>query len=1430
MGRRYRGGIAAVDGEFLHGDSRGVAIGVLGPLRVDGQTDALRGRDRVVLAALVARFGEPLSSQALADALWGEAPPASWAKVVQGCVVRLRKRLGPAAIESGPTGYRLVVSGDELDTWRFEHLLDGAREALDAEDSDRAAHVLRDALRLWTGRALEDLVEWEPGRVAATRLEGLRLDAEELLVEADTLAGRARGVLERARVLTANEPFRERRWVLLSTALYAAGRQREALAAVAQARTMLAEELGLDACPELVQLEQRILRQDPALSPPLEKHVSDVCPYRGLLAYRSEDADAYFGREDDVSSCLRRLRDTGVLAVVGPSGTGKSSLVRAGVLASLARDGAALLVTNPGVDPVASLRELGPRGRQTLVVDQAEEAMTLCPDPALRATYFAMLAAHVGAGGRLVIAVRADHLARFASYPDVARVLEGGIYLLGPMGEAELRRAIEGPARRAGLRLEPGLVDLLVREVAGAPAALPMLSYVLRATWERREGHTLTVEGYRASGGIRDAVARTVEAVYQQLDGPGRRGMRDLCLRLVIATEDGEAVRARVPRASLAVDEDHLRVVELLAAARLVSIDGEAVEIAHEALVRAWPRLRGWLDEDSEGQRIRRHLTVAADTWEAMQRPGSELYRGTRLARALQWRTQVEPELSSSERAFLEAGQHAAEAEERDAIALARQQRRVNRRLRGLLGAVVGLLVVAVVAGAVAAGQSDRAARSARESQARRVAALSQLTDRDDLSLLLALAAVRVDRSRETVAGLVAAVSRNPALARFTPTGQTPSWLDVNPVSGQVAVVDRAARVHLYDGRGVPEVATYDPQPPGWSTEVFCVCDPAAFSPDGEILVLGVPSQVHDPVRLLDGRTLVPLRRQLRGQPRQAIPTGASFSADGSRVAVSFDRYDAERNRGLGPLEVVWDTARPERPILRVRPIGDLVHLRMSPAGDRLYVVPGWNSDLPAVPLQTIEVSTGRTVVSRTGPHSAMALSPDGSVVAAVRDDQVVLLDAATWRETRRLTGLPVAEDGEVEFSADGSLLAATGGEGAVGIWDLRSGLLRQRIETERADFADDVRFSPDGERLLTVTDTGLWSFDLSGRERYVRRTAPPARKVQETWDSRFLSPTGDTVVAQVRRGTTQRTRVFLVDVESGAETNVRGPGWLGTDFTGSWRPDGRRLVIVSPTSLYVVDVSTGRVLARRDLSVEQADYTADGSRIVARLARGWAVLDAATLATLSRPLRPDVGHVVDSLVTPSDSGLVALTADQPRAAFDFTQVEGWALVDLGDGSVVGRGDFGIRPHSAALSPDGARLAVAGGGQLEIVDLASGKARGSGAALVETESDGLEARYSPDGRRVVTADGTGRLSLWDGRTADLLGTVRLGNALVSPAFLPDSRTVRIAAADGSVYEWDTSVERARAVACHIVGRSLTVEEWEDVMPSVPFETTCPASR
>ena len=180
-----------------------------------------------------------------------------------------------------------------------------------------------------------------------------------------------------------------------------------------------------------------------------------------------------------------------------------------------------------------------------------------------------------------------------------SRLVESGLHLVGALDEDGLRQAIERPAEQAGLVIEHGLVDVLVHEVRDDPGALPLLSHALLETWQRREGNTLTVDGYRASGGIHGAVAQSAEQLYGRIEPEQRRQLRDLVLRLVSPGAEGEAVRTRVPRRLVAPAHDEL--VEALVAARLVTSDEDVLEITHEALTRAWPRLRGWLDDDVEG-------------------------------------------------------------------------------------------------------------------------------------------------------------------------------------------------------------------------------------------------------------------------------------------------------------------------------------------------------------------------------------------------------------------------------------------------------------------------------------------------------------------------------------------------------------------------------------------------------------------------------------------------------------------------------------------------------------------------------------------------------------------------------------------------------------------------------------------------------------
>ena len=267
-------------------------IALLGPLTVDEGTVRLGSRDRTVLTALAMRPGEVLSAARLADAVWPDAPPASWQKNLQSCVVRLRKALGPESIVTSPEGYQLALPVDAVDGQVFERSVARGRELLTLDTPEHAAFTLREALALWRGRPLMELEEWEPGNLEAERLEELRRDAEELWLEAALQSGHHREVLAEAQVMVRAAPLRERRWQLLALAQYQSGRQGEALRTLQELRRLLVSELGLDPGPELVELEASILRQDPdLLVETAPAHQDEGCPYRGLTPYDVDDAD-----------------------------------------------------------------------------------------------------------------------------------------------------------------------------------------------------------------------------------------------------------------------------------------------------------------------------------------------------------------------------------------------------------------------------------------------------------------------------------------------------------------------------------------------------------------------------------------------------------------------------------------------------------------------------------------------------------------------------------------------------------------------------------------------------------------------------------------------------------------------------------------------------------------------------------------------------------------------------------------------------------------------------------------------------------------------------------------------------------------------------------------------------------------------------------
>ena len=749
---------------------------LLGPVEVDSATGQPAPRDRLVLDALAVRRGQPITAEGLADALWPEGRPASWAKVVQGCISRLRATLGSAAIETTDRGYRLVPGRVELDRDEFESLVEQGREHLHAGSPERAVSSLDRALRLWRGDPLTELLDWMPGRLEAARLDELRRGAEEDLLQARLDSGLHHDVVSEAVVLAGEQPWRERRWELLALAQYRSGRQRDALASIRTARRALGNELGLDPGSGLVELERAILSQDPSLAADHDaRATSGSCPWMGLVSYDDEHRDTFFGRKEDVKECLRRLEDSPLLVLVGPSGSGKSSLMKAGIVPALRSQGYDVVVLTPGADPRASLASARSEAGEdaALCIDQFEEAFTGAAGGSGLAAWLGQVAGCAGSRP-VVLTLRSDHVAGLVASPELAALAERGMHLVAPLAGDRLRSTIEGPARVAGLRLEPGLVDLLLRDATDEPGALPLLSHALAETWKQREGTLLTVAGYHASGGISGAVAASADRLHASLSDEGRTQLRWLMLRMAGLAEHGEPVRSPLERAIATDDDERARVVDLLVRARLLTSTDGSVELAHESLVRAWPRLRGWLEEDREGQRRWRHLAVSAAEWDQLGRPDSELYAGVRLAAAREWAQRDDALPTRLELEFLDASVAHADAERSSLEQQARHERSQNRRLRGLLVGVALALVGALAAGLLAVDQGQSAAaqrdsaRDSRELALHEALVSRSLTLRATNRAAAALLAVEAWRARED------ALAESALLGTFTERARIP--------------------------------------------------------------------------------------------------------------------------------------------------------------------------------------------------------------------------------------------------------------------------------------------------------------------------------------------------------------------------------------------------------------------------------------------------------------------------------------------------------------------------------------------------------------------------------------------------------------------------------------------------------------------------------
>ncbi|RKT52395.1 NACHT and WD repeat domain-containing protein [Saccharothrix australiensis] len=1222
-----------------------------------------------------------------------------------------------------------------------------------------------------------------------------------------------------------------------------------------------------------------------------------VCPYRGLAAFQPEDSSWFFGRERSTAALVSRMgaaADTGgIVMLVGASGAGKSSLVRAGVIPAI-RDGALAvpgseqwpsIVLTPGADPVKELvrqvpeladalgpvldadrepaaEEDGPETflgqavvgvarfapeiraafathaerhggeRVVVVVDQFEEAFTLCGDESLvqvfvQALHVACTPAVPGgaAPALVVLGVRADFYGRCLAFPELADALQDRQMVLGPMTSAELREAVSRPAKAAGLQLEPGLIELMLRDLgvrsgraqgrAGQGAydagALPLLSHALLATWQRRTAGKLTISGYRAAGGIQGAVAATAERAWADLAPQAQLAARPLLLRLVRVGEDTQDTRRRSTRHEL-VDQAANRAageeaLEVLARARLVTLDSGSVEITHEALLQAWPRLRSWIDQDREGQLLRQRLEEDAATWANQDRDASLLYRGARLETARHWADA--------------AGPGGLTAVAQDFLAVSTQTRR--RALWGkrtAVAVVAFLAVIAVTAAVLAVRQRDDAVFR------QVVAEADRLVQTDpSLSAQLDLVAHRMrPRDREVHTRILS--TQGSPLATPLDGHEGAVYLTSFSRDGNtLATASYDATVRLWDLRDPDRPRPLGPPLRAHKSWVSS----AVFSPDGRTLATAGDDGT---VRLWD--VTDPARPRALGQPLDG-DNGTiylvAFSPDGRTLATANEDRTAR----------LWDVGTPSEP----RPIGEPLGMHSGPVRSvafspdgKLLAVGGddrtvvlWHVEDPARPRLV-----GAPLAGFDGIVRSVAFSPDGRVLATGSEDRTVRLWDVTDPARAVLLGRPLAEHNgpvwSVAFNPDGRVLASAGSDGTARLWNVTDPAHPLAIGqplTGRNGTIYGVAFSPDGYHLATGnqdTSVRLWSLPRTVLIGHSARTVGPVFTAD---GSRLVTGSRDRTIRVWDVGDPQRPRGVLQAVHA--------------DDTGVWgiaiSADGRTLAGVSDKSLQLWDLSDpgeirplGPPLDLHTRYSSPVAFSPDGRVLVTGSqddsVQLWDISDRANPRMLGRPLVGHTGYVHFAAFTPDGRSLVTGSADQT--------VRLWNVADPAAAQPLGQPLYGHAGvvRAGAISRDGRTLATSGDDRsIRLWDLSTpSRVRPIGPPLAGHVEAVVAVAFSPDGRTLASGGDDRAIRLWD--VHDLSRPRALGETLTGHdaglqdlRFSPDGRMIASTSMDSTVRLWDLDQSRSITRICAKTRGVLPEDLWRKHLPQLDYDPPCP---
>jgi WD40 repeat protein len=1249
-----------------------------------------------------------------------------------------------------------------------------------------------------------------------------------------------------------------------------------------------------------------------------------TAPYRGLASFQPEHAGWFFGREDLTSLLVERLADRyalgdALLIVVGPSGSGKSSLLRAGMIPALAAGGLALadcqtwptLLFSPGghplmefagqlapmagltVEEIASILRSdpsscgqivrramvvaagvaqsddngdGPGGsddgqsdgkvqerRLIVVVDQFEEVFTACPDDDERRAFIsALCAAACATADRkqapgiptsvtpsppaiVVLGLRADFYAQALQHPLLAHALQDAQLVVGPMTEAEVRRAILEPARKANLDVADGLVELLLHEFAPSartsgsdPAhdagALPLLSHALLATWRRSRRGQLTVTDYRETGGIQGAVARTAEGVFEGLTAVQKELTRRLFLRLVHVADDAADTRRRVARRELLPDANYSQPTELdlvldkFIGQRLITTGSDTVEITHEALLTAWPRLRGWIDTDRAGLHTHRQLTEAAQTWASTQHDPLALYRGSRLHAARDWA--AEPthaeDLNTFERAFLD---RSTEQE----LAETRATRRRTRRLQQLAAALTALILIVGALSAYAFRERTTATEQRNLAISRQVAIeANQLRTTDiALAMQLSLAAYRIAPTPEARSSVLDAFA-TPAVTRINGPAGVMQSVAVTGNGRTMATAGTGPSLQLWNVARPGRPVVYGRPLVGHTDTIYAV----AFRPDGRILASASGDKT---IRLWDVAN--PDKASLIGAPLTGPANtvySVAFSPDGHTLAAG----SADNTVRL------WDISDPSRPTPLAPPLagptGYVQSIAFSPDGHTLAAgsadktVRLWDTTDPHQPtsLGSPLTGSGKSVLS-------VAFSPDGRTLAAGSADDTVRLWALTDFHAPTALGTPLTGPASfvnsVAFSPDGRSLAAASSDNEVWIWNLDTHAVTVSLPHPAPVTA--VVFGHNGNTITTSAADGtarIW--DLPGPV----MTGP----TKDIFTAAF--GTGNHILAVTSTDNTAQ----LWNV-----TDVRHPIRLGPTLTNASKigqpsgaaalsPDAHTLAIATlQGDIQLWDVTdparpepTPVQLTGFTAAVEAVNFSPNGRILVAsgndHSTRLWDVTDPRRPAQLGKPLTGPDNYVYSPVISPDGRTLAVGSADDKVWLWDIANPA--KPVPLGP-PLTGPTSY---VYAVALSPNG-RILAAGSAdsKVRLWDIANpAKPVPLGPPLTGPVNYVNSVAFSPDGSTLAATAGDGTIWLWEttnphrpGLLARLTGPT---GPVFTDAFDTDRPVLATAGADKTVRLWNTDTDQVATYICGTTGSSITAAEWNEYIPGLPYNPPC----